>query len=280
MARRLQLAILLGQLLYAAGASASGSPQASYHAQLRIAHGRRPAQDVGPPVGSAADASAGKWGKIADFFADVLAPFTSLVSKAARYFAPGQGWRSLASVDELYQSNFVVSALTFLILAMISALFALYYVNHKPRVFAAHPSSEIFTLSDWKASDIVCPGSWLTEKQICLCSCCCPCIRWADTISMLGLMRFWSAFFIFLIISYLHEISGGSLVWWLALVLLCTYERQQIRKIFGMPRGTFGTIAADCCCYCWCLPCTIAQEARHVEKAVRNSVWAGTRASG
>jgi len=114
-----------------------------------------------------------------------------------------------------------------------------------------------------------------SDLNMCCCGMCCPTIRWAETISYVpGLLSFWMAFALFLGFQMLAEVSsyfsqGAGLVG-LALILMLTFYRQQMRKKFQMPHGTCSTWTLDCLSYCCCACCTIIQEARHVEAAVQS----------
>lgn len=115
-------------------------------------------------------------------------------------------------------------------------------------------------------------GTWrfglfdcIHDSKICIISCCCPCIRWSDTMRMAGLMGFWAALILMAFLNAISPITGGITM----LVMLCmaTYRRQQIRKLFGIKGGDHTSMFEDCCVYCWCSCCAIVQEARQLEEA-------------
>jgi len=103
------------------------------------------------------------------------------------------------------------------------------------------------------------------DTKLCFISCCCPIIRWSDTMRMSGLMTFWSAIFIMGFLYAISALTGGLTL--LLMLCLTTYRRQQLRRFFGMKSGDHTTLCEDCCFYCWCSCCAIAQEARQLEEA-------------
>lgn len=104
-----------------------------------------------------------------------------------------------------------------------------------------------------------------TDTQLCLCSFCCPCIRWAETMSSekVNFLRFWTAMALVL---GLHLLSGPT-AGLAALVSLggAIFFRQRLRDQFGHDPKTAKTIILDILTWCCCPLCAIAQEAREVE---------------
>jgi len=94
----------------------------------------------------------------------------------------------------------------------------------------------------------------------------CPCIRWADTLDTLGIMNFWTAFWIGFLALLLTEATYGFS--WLLVVLGLAHWRMRVRKKLRMASSGWFTWASDLASYCCCLPCTLAQEARHVQTAL------------
>jgi len=94
-------------------------------------------------------------------------------------------------------------------------------------------------------------------------SCLLPSIRWADTMSMAGILPdFWKAFFIFFCIAAVTSFGFG-VIGWIVMTIFLVVFRTKFRAKFEMQQSYF----ADFCCYCWCQPCLVAQEARHAEEA-------------
>jgi len=110
---------------------------------------------------------------------------------------------------------------------------------------------------------------------ICCLATFCPCFRWAQTLSRIGLMSYEKAFLIYIfftaiasVFATLHFLTN-SFWYWLALQapLLClvvvrTYYRTRIRAIYAIPGSEF----EDFCCHLFCRECQISQEARHVDR--------------
>merc|ERR1711879_1076166 len=82
-----------------------------------------------------------------------------------------------------------------------------------------------------------------------------------------GIMNFWAAFWLSMACIVLTELTEG-LFWWLVLVGL-VYFRHRLRKKFKMDTVGGLTHAADFFRFCFCLPCSVAQDARHVEDACK-----------
>lgn len=105
------------------------------------------------------------------------------------------------------------------------------------------------------------------DTDICVWSFCCPWIRWAHTMDLLHLFEFGPAFAIFLMLQ-LVNIATGFVLLGVFFTMLLVHYRQRLRKEFGMQN--YGTVAGaieDWLCLCFCMPCTVAQEAQHVKLA-------------
>lgn len=125
-------------------------------------------------------------------------------------------------------------------------------------------------LNDWGSNRLPTDGFsdniWACKTDsknlsICCWSCFCPCIRWADTISEMGYLRFpvALAIWIFLCVGNSFLMGLGSLI----LIGLGAYFRIKLRASWGLQSNT----AMDIFNWCCCIPCVVAQEARHVERA-------------
>lgn len=128
------------------------------------------------------------------------------------------------------------------------------------------PAPEMATETDlqvWSSGHFDC----LAEPMLCCMACCCPCIRWADTMDMANVIGFWPAAAVFLFLI-------ASNFWLPAFVIiniaLLIYGRQMLRKGFAMKEQTTArSLCGDCLYVSFCTPCAITQEARHVEKAAK-----------
>merc|ERR1719253_1705749 len=77
------------------------------------------------------------------------------------------------------------------------------------------------------------------------------------------MVTFWSALIALFVLILLDGISGHAIVW-VFIVGFCVYFRYLLRKKYNLPVGTHNCLE-DFVCYCFCWPCVVAQEARHVE---------------
>lgn len=142
---------------------------------------------------------------------------------------------------------------------------AVAYFWHGREVVATDPDKTAEEFNDWKFRFCFC----FEDPLVCLCACCCPAIRWAETISFVPeLLNFWPAFFIFMVLLALARFEVTMFMCVLILALMCTSYRQQLRNRFSMQEGGV-TYLTDCLLYFFCMCCAIAQEARHVDEALK-----------
>lgn len=167
---------------------------------------------------------------------------------------------SLKTTLGAFQGLALVSILIWCTLVCCAARF---YKSNKPRVMAlsSRPESDF---NDWTST----PFDMFSDWKVCCWSCWCPCIRWADTMDMLGIVGFWVGLLVFCGLVLLNALPGGLLLWFVASLLWMSF-RQQLRMKFDMEHNTFRTFMGDWSLYCCCWPCAIAQEARHIEEACR-----------
>lgn len=114
----------------------------------------------------------------------------------------------------------------------------------------------------------------MTDHQLFYYSCCCPCVRWADTISRAELVghpdrlekltkfpKFWCAFALIAFVGFMSFFSA------VALMALLFAFRLKLRQKYGIHGDGVHTFCVDlsfsCCCPC----CLISQEARAVDEA-------------
>lgn len=114
----------------------------------------------------------------------------------------------------------------------------------------------------WKFRFFDCSG----DPCMCCFAMCCPSVRWADTMRMSGFIAFWCGVACFLLCQI---VSGFFMapVGLIPLVMMGTYYRQKLRKMFDMPHSTCSTVMQDCLAYCFCSCFAINQEARTLEEA-------------
>jgi Cys-rich protein (TIGR01571 family) len=171
---------------------------------------------------------------------------------------------------ELFLFNSFEVVVTFVIWLVLYAAFAAFYHN---RILSwAHPdqaeirksqSTNFSEFQEWKSGLCDCTH----HPGICFWACCCPGIRWADTISKLDIHSFWIAFFSVTVIYALALLPLATWFVFVLVVMYCTYVRQQIREKFEFEEQGVGAGLKDCCSYYWCFWCTIAQDARQVRDA-------------
>lgn len=170
-----------------------------------------------------------------------------------------------------------LAMLTILVQGILATLVAQFYldgVRDRPEEDGAE-RKRLPDLGQWSSSLVL---DWCQDPKICFWSCFCPCIRWADTLDTMGIMGFWSAFSLSVTTTLLTEITYG-LSWWMLLLGL-VYFRRRFRKKFKMDTTTYCVQAADCLGLCCCLPCALAQEARHAQAALRAGHGQAQEAAG
>jgi len=100
------------------------------------------------------------------------------------------------------------------------------------------------------------------SPRICICSFCCPALRWADTEHMVGLSRTTAALAAFLGAALVNCLFLESIWFGVATALLIILFRQKLRKKLSLPNWTLGSCCIDFLFVCFCPCCAIAQEAR------------------
>lgn len=154
---------------------------------------------------------------------------------------------------------------TIVIWSFLYATAAVYY--HKYVITEPEPekSEEGKDLTKWTSGIFACSEDW----PIFFWSCCCPGIRWADTMSEIGVHKYWPAFAMFTALYFLAAIPGVTWISWALVVAYCTFHRQEFRKKFEFTEVGGKSLATDCGLYCCCMWCAVAQEARMVKEACK-----------
>jgi len=148
------------------------------------------------------------------------------------------------------------------------ALAFLYWHHRKPPEFQQDAVLDGVSFKVWRFGLFSC----FSDPEICLWACCCPAIRWADTVRYVGLLGFWIAFAIAFAIFFCMGVVSSSpveIIVWAVLALVFAAIRQEMRKAYGMHEQGGWTYLEDFCLYCCCACCTIIQEARQVEEAYK-----------
>lgn len=143
-----------------------------------------------------------------------------------------------------------------------------YRENKKCVVMAPHgvPSSPCQQdFSTWTSGPFDC----LQDLKICFWAFLCPCIRWADNVDMVGIAGFWAGLSLFgCFLFFLHSLASAILLWFVASLFSMSF-RHELRRRFGMECDSTDAYCADWALHCCCWPCTVAQEARHLEEAMK-----------
>jgi len=160
-----------------------------------------------------------------------------------------------------------------LIMSLVAWIMAVFYAAYNYKESESYfyeigpvpedPAKTRKTLSSWQFGWYECGN----DPEVCFWSFCCPWIRWAHTMDLLHLIEYAPAFAIFFMLALVNSMTGFVLIGAYFTMLLVHY-RQKLRKMFGMQNyGTVAGLVEDWLCLCFCLPCTIAQEAQHVKLA-------------
>lgn len=168
----------------------------------------------------------------------------------------------LMNTGEVFVS-FVCWLVLYAILAVYYHKYVLFYAPEDENTVERQQSINYHDFQDWRSGLFGC-GEHL---DITFWSCCCPGIRWSDTISKVGIARFYHAFFIMTCLWGLMFIPITSVLCFLVIVSYMTYQRQAIREKFDFDEQGGSTLVTDCLTYLCCMCCAVAQEARHTREA-------------
>jgi len=120
-------------------------------------------------------------------------------------------------------------------------------------------------LSKWSSGPFDC----MEDPKICIWSFLCPCVRFADNVSMLGIMSYWLGLGLMTCVWLLNGVSGGAFIW-LVSAFAWMLLRQKFRNKFSMEgQHECSYLLGDYLLYAFCVPCAIAQEARHLDLAAK-----------
>eukprot|EP00933_Yihiella_yeosuensis_P008141 TRINITY_DN113477_c0_g1_i1.p1 TRINITY_DN113477_c0_g1~~TRINITY_DN113477_c0_g1_i1.p1 ORF type:complete len:353 (+),score=59.42 TRINITY_DN113477_c0_g1_i1:95-1153(+) len=158
----------------------------------------------------------------------------------------------------------IASAVHYFIWLVIGAVINYWFWNHpyteKPQ-YASETRRDIFTYGLF--SGLSCDP----DARVCVNGCCFWPVLWAKTSSnpKLSLLPFWPAFFIMAIVAASVHITYSATA--IVLIALGIWQRQRIRRAFGLPYGTCKTYSEDCCVWTLCSLCANMQEAMQVQFA-------------
>lgn len=134
-----------------------------------------------------------------------------------------------------------------------------------PKTFTPEPRPEIMPSSVGFTFGLF---EFFSDRNLCIIGCCCPFLRWSDTVDRQGLLSFWKAFLATFLLLLLHLYTYG--ISDIALVLLGITYRQKLRSRFLIESGTSTSLLNDCLVWTCCQPCAIIQEAH--EESVQRGV--------
>lgn len=144
------------------------------------------------------------------------------------------------------------------------ACFALFYIEHRRQEPSKGPQEDVLLFREWRHSWYGCFGAPLETNAMALC---CPCIRWAETLSYVRpFFSFWLLFLLYGALWALARLGWFSFAGYVVTVSVCTYFRQHLREQYQMESGGASCLG-DCALYACCCCCAMVQEARHVEES-------------
>lgn len=164
---------------------------------------------------------------------------------------------------------------SFILWAILYALASWYYFSHvryfvpvDKKLSKQETKMHFDDFKDFKSSVLDCSGfSEHVESghgDINCWACCCPGIRWSDTMSKIGIHSYWAGFAIMSALEAIGFIPFATIPCYLIVVIYMTHHRQKFRETFEMEETSWCSDFMTVWC---CILCTVAQEARHVRDA-------------
>lgn len=195
----------------------------------------------------------------------------SLLSRARGMFVPKEDFEALTDVKSFGVMNEGEILVTFCTWLFFYFLCAVYYHN-KVRFFEAveEEREEREKRDNYKDFQEFRTGlcGCSEEPDITFWACCCPGLRWADTMGKLGIYGWWHSFCVLTCLYCISFIPIATGFCFFVVVCFMTYHRQEFRKAFDFEEQGGMTWVTDCLSYCCCMCCTVAQEARQCREAV------------
>lgn len=213
------------------------------------------------PVAKPVDASASSVKSLSGLLSIMKGPTTDMHSDTKE---------ALSDHKAFFFMNSGEIVATFVIWLFFYCLFAAYYHNfvlyYAPEDMAKEEKAQINNYSDFQ--DFT-NGLFECSSHhgITFWSCCCPGIRWADTMNKLGIHGFWSAFSFLTMLYCISVFPYATAVCYIIVVCYMAYHRQEFRRVFEFTTQGGFSIFSDLLTYCCCMCCAVAQEARHTRKA-------------
>lgn len=170
-----------------------------------------------------------------------------------------EGAEAMASYMRVSRLNAILSCLSYV---AVTGLCALVYKMYR-RWPAVEQGMQDKDLSKWSSGPFDCFSDFGGFAF----AFCCINIRMAESISMLGVTSFWIVLGGFALAALASPYVPA---FGMAVIVAGVLWRQTFRKRFNMDgQGECGTVMGDGCMYVCCLPCAVAQEARHLEEAAK-----------
>jgi len=194
-----------------------------------------------------------------------------MLTQPASGFSPEENFKAVTDVKEFSVMNMTEILVTFCLWLVLYTLVAWYYQS-QVRFFvpveeeaAENEKRENYKdFQDFRSGLCDC----MAQPDICFWAFLCPGLRWADTMSKLGIHGFWSGFWgltTMYIISFFPIATG---LCFMIIAAYMAYHRQEFRKVFDFEERGGMTWVTDCFTYCCCMCCAVAQEARQTREAV------------
>jgi len=108
--------------------------------------------------------------------------------------------------------------------------------------------------------------SCFEDMNVCCCTFWCMACRWADTLNSVGVLSFWVAALLYIVVTQGAQLIGA--LGWLLSAMFFTYYRQQLRTTLGMVNEREDKVK-DFGMWCCCCFCAAVQEARQVKEAAQ-----------
>ncbi|CAK0801047.1 unnamed protein product [Prorocentrum cordatum] len=193
--------------------------------------------------------------RLAEAWRGARAELRAAVREFARGLAAeGRGTRRLTS-----EMLCLMAAVLVLQVALVGFVALAYYdsCRSRPEIDPARRGAD---MREWSSGLLL---GCCSEPRVLFWSLACPCVRWADSMHTVGIMSFWCALWLSTLAVLMTELTFG--IFGVAVIAGLFYFRQRLRRRFKM-ESSASTYAADCLALCCCLPCALAQDARHVEE--------------
>jgi len=196
------------------------------------------------------------------------------VQGAANQVAPGGEWKEYAGYQNFWRLNsqqqrsMLEGSVIYLLFGILAAYLYHLGVTKYPKAFspspkqAAIPRQTSFTFNLLGCFD---------DKIICALGCCCPCLRWSQTMDKANVLSYFKAFAAMYFLMLIHPYTAGLSS--LGIVVLGAVYRQKLRRKYGIENRTAKTVCADIATWIFCQPCAVCQEARE-EAVTRGRVQA------